>query len=46
MSRDMSGGAPGKKTMDVHGVAALLSTLLSAGQDEQSNDVVVGLLSQ
>ncbi|WNG50105.1 hypothetical protein F0U60_42775 [Archangium minus] len=46
MSRDMSGAAPGKKTTDVHGVAALLRTLLAEGQDEQVIELVVGLLSQ
>ncbi|WP_395825491.1 transposase [Archangium minus] len=42
----MSGAAPGKKTTDVHGVAALLRTLLAEGQDEQVIELVVGLLSQ
>jgi len=46
MSRDMSGATPGKKTMDVHGVAALLRTLLAEGQEEQAIELVVGLLWQ
>ena len=46
MSRHMSGAAAGKKTTDVHGVAALLRTLLAEGQEEQAIALVVGLLSQ
>jgi transposase len=46
MSRAMSGTAPGKKTMDVQGVAALLRALLAEGQDEQAIELVVGLLAQ
>ena len=46
MCRSMSGAAAGKKTMDVHGVAALLRALLAEGQDEQAIELVVGLLSQ
>ena len=42
----MSAVAAGKKTTDVHGVAALLRTLLSEGQDEQAIELVVGLLTQ
>jgi transposase len=42
----MSAAAAGKKTTDVHGVAALLRTLLAEGQDEQAIELVVGLLSQ
>lgn len=42
----MSGAAPGKKTTDVHGVAALLRSLLAEGQDEQVIELVVGLLTQ
>ncbi|HEX5752316.1 MAG TPA: IS66 family transposase [Archangium sp.] len=42
----MSGAAPDKKTMDVHGVAALLRALLAEDQDEQAIELVVGLLMQ
>ncbi|WP_306819237.1 transposase [Archangium lipolyticum] len=46
MSGGMSGAAPGKKTTDMHGVVALLRTLLAEGQDEQAIELVVGLLSR
>ena len=46
MSRSMSAAVAGKKTTDVHGVAALLRALLAEGQDEQAIELVVGLLSQ
>jgi transposase len=42
----MSAAAAGKKTTDVHGVAALLRTLLAEGQEEQAIELVVGLLTQ
>jgi hypothetical protein len=42
----MSQAGAGKKTTDVHGVAALLRALLAEGQDEQAIELVVGLLSQ
>jgi transposase len=46
MSRCMSAAAPGKKATDVHGVAALLRSLLAEGQEEQAIELVVGVLSQ
>jgi len=42
----MSAAVAGKKTTDVHGVAALLRSLLAEGQEEQAIELVVGVLSR